>query len=67
MSRKRKHKEKVDLNNPDIAQVKKMISGYNEMKKQEVPLRINDKLVIFVPTENCNEKYRQWYINNKLK
>lgn len=67
MSRKRKYKEKVDLNNPDIAQAKKMISGYNEMEKQEVPLRINDKLVIFVPSENCNEKYRQWYINNKLK
>lgn len=67
MRRRRKYKEKVDLNNQDLTKLEEMISGYNEMKKQEVPLRINDKLVIFVPSENCNDKYRQWYINNKLK
>ena len=51
MSRRRKHKEKIDLNNQDLAKLEEMISGYNEMKKQEVPLRINDKLIVFVPSE----------------
>lgn len=67
MRRRRKYKEKVDLNNQDLAKLEEMISGYNEMKKQEVPLRINDKLIIFVPSEKCNDQFRQWYIKNRLK
>ena len=67
MRRRRKYKEKVDLNNQDLTKLEEMIFGYNEMKKQEVPLRINDKLVIFVPSEKCNDQFRQWYIKNRLK
>lgn len=60
--RRRKRAEKVDLSNSDRREVYVMIASYKSQSKQEIPLRINEKLTVFVSPEKCNERYRQQYI-----
>lgn len=57
---------KADLRVQETQRVKEMVNSYQQSQKEEVPLRINEKLTVLVPLEKCNEKYRQWYINTKL-
>lgn len=63
----RKKTHKVDLNSCDKKEVEKMISSYEKEKDIELPLQINNKLVIMVSPENCNERYRQKYIKQHLQ
>lgn len=60
-------KPKVDLCNPDKQDINNMIASYKENEAIEYPLYINDKLTIFVPFEKCTEKYRQWYIRERIQ
>lgn len=55
---------KVDLNDTDKKAVENMISSYKQKRNIEVPLRINEKLIILVSPENCNEHYRQKYLKS---
>lgn len=57
---------KVDLKNIDSKDAEQMISSYQQRVKEEVPLRINEKLTILVTADKCNEKYRQQYIKTKM-
>ncbi|WP_195647384.1 hypothetical protein [Bacteroides ovatus] len=63
----RKNTHKVDLNSCDKKEVENMISSYEKEKNIELPLQINNKLVIMVSPENCNERYRQKYIKRHLQ
>lgn len=63
MARKR---PKVDLSNPDKQEINNMISSYKKEEVMEYPLHINEKLTIFVPAEKCTEKYRRWYIKERI-
>lgn len=69
MGQKRKFKRyaKVDLDNPDQAEIERMISDYQQKQRKEVPLIIDDKLTIMVTPDKCNERYRNRYINAMLK
>lgn len=58
---------KVDLSNPDKQEVNNMITSYKENECNEYPLYINEKLTILVPISKCTEKYRQWYIKERLQ
>lgn len=54
---------KIDLNISDKKEIEKMIECYNQQTKTEkVPLQIDDKLILMVRPEDCNERYRQKYI-----
>lgn len=57
---------KVDLKNIDSKDAEEMIFSYQQRAKEEVPLRINEKLTILVTADKCNEKYRQQYIKKKM-
>lgn len=63
----RKKTYKVDLGSCDKKEVENMISSYEKEKSIELPLQINNKMVIMVSPENCNECYRQKYIKNIKK
>lgn len=53
---------KIDLSRPDREETERMISCYQTIRKNEVPLIINDKLTIMVTPDKCNERYRRQYI-----
>lgn len=47
----------------------KIIPLMEKQRKRERklhPLRITDKLVLYVPMKKCNEEYKQWYIENRM-
>lgn len=58
---------KMDLSNPDKQDVNNMIASYKENEAMKCPLYINEKMTIFVPPEKCTEKYRQWYIRERVQ
>lgn len=41
----------------------------NQRKKEKKlhPLRINSRITLLVPKAKCNEKYAQWYRENRLE
>lgn len=56
---------KVDLFTNDKEEVENMIVSYKQNKNEEIPLRINEKTIIMVPLEKCNERYKQKYIKSR--
>lgn len=64
--RNRSRISKVDLGDADREEVIKMITNYQQSGKEEMPLVIDDKTIIMVSPEKCNEMYRRKYINTKM-
>lgn len=56
---------KADLFTNDKEEVENMIVSYKQNKNEEIPLRINEKTIIMVPPEKCNERYKQKYIKKQ--
>lgn len=42
------------------------ISNQRKREKKLYPLRINGNITLLVPKSKCNEKYAQWYRENRL-
>lgn len=60
--RRRKRAEKVDLSNPDRDEVNAMIASYEAQGRREIPIRISEKLIVYVSLDKFNEKYLQRYL-----
>ena len=59
------HTKKADssVNNSGVEAA---ILNQRKKEKQLHPLRINSRITLLVPKAKCNEKYAQWYRDNRL-
>ena len=61
VSKTRKSDSAVNNSGVELA-----IANQRKREKKLYPLRINGQITLLVPKSKCNEKYAQWYRENRL-
>lgn len=61
VSKTRKSDSTVNNSGVELA-----ISNQRKSERKLYPLRINGQITLLVPKSKCNEKYAQWYRDNRL-